>query len=234
MRLFISGPRPVLRRLAPALGSDERFDLVGRAETAAEMIEKLAQIRVDVLLLGSEGLDGELIRLTQKISALFPAVKVLVLSRAGSDEQAVECLRAGAAGFLLDGRPSAEVAAAIEVIAQGDRVCPPQVMRLLFTRLGQLGRERKQRDRLEVLELTPREMEILRLLADGLTNRQIADRLYLSVYTVKNHVHRILDALGVQNRWGAVDHAFAKGWLRDPRRGSSPSGNSRIDPGLSE
>jgi DNA-binding NarL/FixJ family response regulator len=93
-------------------------------------------------------------------------------------------------------------------------------MRLLFDRLGRLGRERKRRDRLEILELTAREMEILRLIADGLTNRQIASRLYLSAYTVKNHVHRILDALGVQSRRAAVNHAYAKGWLR-----------GRVDPG---
>jgi DNA-binding NarL/FixJ family response regulator len=92
-------------------------------------------------------------------------------------------------------------------------------MRELFARLGELGRERKRRERLEVLELSPRELEILRLIADGLTNQEIGGQLYLSVHTVKNHVHRILDALAVQNRWAAVRHAVAKGWLQE-RRGA--------------
>lgn len=213
MRLLISGPRHLLRSIAAALGRDERFDMITRAEGATDMIEKLAQSSADVLVLGTDVVDGELILLTRKVAARFPAMRILVLGRAQSDEQVVDCLLAGAAGFLPRDRPLAEVAEAIEVVARGDRVCPPRVMRLLFARLGRLGRERKRRDRLEVLELTAREMEILRLIADGLTNRQIASRLYLSVYTVKNHVHRILDALGVQSRWGAVNHALAKGWL---------------------
>ena len=163
--------------------------------------------------------DAELIRLTREAVALFPALRILVLGRAESDEQVVDCLLAGAGGFLLRDQSLAEVAAAIEMVARGERVCTPGVMRLLFARLSELGRERKRRQRLEVLDLSAREMEILRLIADGLTNQEIASRLYLSVHTVKNHVHRILDVLGVHSRWGAVNHAFAKGWLIDRRRG---------------
>ena len=170
-------------------------------------------------MLGTDVLDAELIGLTREIAVLLPHLGILVLGRAENDEQVVDCLLAGAGGFLLRDQSLAEVAAAIEVVARGERVCPPQVMRLLFSRLGELGRERKRRDRLEILELSAREMEILRLIADGLTNQEIASHLCLSVHTVKNHVHRILDALGVHSRWGAVNHAFAKGWLQE-RRGS--------------
>jgi two-component system, NarL family, nitrate/nitrite response regulator NarL len=220
LRLFISVPPHLLREnLATALGRDERFEVIGRDEGAAAMLEQLAQCTADVLVLGADTLDGELIRLTREVAALFPALKILVLSRAGAEGEAVDCLMAGAGGFLPLDRPLSEVAGAIEVVARGDKVCPPQVMRVLFARLGELGRERKRRDRLEVLELSAREMEILRLIADGRTNQEIARQLYLSVHTVKNHVHRILDALDVQNRWAAVRHAFAKGWLHE-RRGS--------------
>jgi len=235
LRLFIYGPRSLLRYVATAAGRDERFDVIGSAEDVAEMTEQLAQSRADVLVLGAEVLDGELVGLTREVAALYPAMRILIVGRAKSDEQVVDCLQAGAAGFLGRDQPPAEVAAALEVVARGERVCPPRVMRLLFARLSQLGRERKRRDRLEVLELTAREMEILRLIADGLTNEQIARRLFLSVYTVKNHVHRILNVLGVQSRSGAVSHAFAKGWLKDRRRGPRyPSGKSRVDPGPSD
>ncbi len=220
LRLFISVPRRLFReRLATALGCDERFKIVGRDEGDTAMAEELARSRADVLVLGADTLDGELIRRTREVAAHFPALKILVLSRAGGDGQAVDCLMAGAGGFLPLDRPLTEVAGAIEVVARGDKVCPPQVMRELFARLGELGRERKRRDRLEVLELSAREMEILRFIADGKTNQEIAQLLYLSVHTVKNHVHRILDALAVETRWAAVKHAYAKGWLHE-RRGS--------------
>jgi DNA-binding NarL/FixJ family response regulator len=235
LRLFISGPPSVLRLLAKALGRDERLDVIGSAAEAAEMIETLARSRADVLVLGAEVLDGELVGLARKVAALHPGMRILIVSRAESDERVIDCLQAGAAGFLSLDPPLSELAAAVEAVARGERVCPPRVMRLLFARLGQLGRERKRRDRLEVLDLTAREMEILRLIADGLTNQEIARRLFLSAYTVKNHIHRIFAVLGVQSRWGAVDHALAKGWLpaRRPSPGD-PSGDSRADPDSSD
>ena len=221
LRLLVSDPHHLFREcLATALGRDERFMVLDRIESGPALLETLTRCAADVLVLGADVLDEELIGLTREAVALFPHLKILVLGRAEEDEQVVECLLAGAGGFLLRDQSLAEVAAAIEVVARGERVCPPAVMRLLFTRLGELGRERKRRDRLEVLELSAREMEILRLIADGLTNQEIARRLYLSVHTVKNHVHRILDVLGVHSRWGAVNHAFAKGWLQERRRGS--------------
>jgi DNA-binding NarL/FixJ family response regulator len=219
LRLFVAVPRHLCQEsLAAALGRDERFEVIGRDEGETPTAERLARSGADVLVLGADTLDGELIRRTREVAELFPALKILVLSRAGEGE-AVDCLMAGAGGFLPLDRPLSEVAGAIEVVARGDKVCPPQVMRELFARLGELGRERKRRERLEVLELSAREMEILRLMADGMTNQEIARQIYLSVHTVKNHVHRILDALAVQNRWAAVRHAFAKGWLQE-RRGS--------------
>jgi DNA-binding NarL/FixJ family response regulator len=225
LRLFIADPHHLFREcLANALSRDDRFgngfDVIGRAEGGTTLLDKNALRRADVLVLGTDVLGAELIGLTREVVARFPSLKVLVLGRAESDEQVVDCLLAGAGGFLMRDRSLAEVATAIEVVAQGERVCPPAVTRLLFARLGELGRAQKRRDRLQVLELSTREMEILRLIADSLTNQEIADRLNLSVYTVKNHVHRILEALGVQSRWGAVNHAFTKGWLQERRRGA--------------
>ena len=221
-RVFISDLRPLFGgRLATALGRDGRFDVVEWTGAGPTLFEHLARWDADILVLGADVLDMELVGRVREIAALSPELSILVLGgSAVGDEQVVECLLAGAGGFLF-GEPSpAEVSAAIEVVARGERVCPPGVMRLLFARLGALGQERKRRERLEVLELSAREAEILRLVADRLTNQQIARRLHLSVHTVKNHVHRILESLGVDSRWRAVDHAVAKGWLQDRRPGS--------------
>jgi DNA-binding NarL/FixJ family response regulator len=218
LRLFISVPRRLLAdSLVAALGRDERFQVIG-PDGDETLLEALARSRPDVLMLGSGILDGELIRRTREVAERFPDLKILVLGSAG-EGLGVDCMMAGAGGLLPPGRSFSEIAGAIELVARGDKVCPPQVMRELFARLGELGRERKRRERLEVLELSPRELEILRLIADGLTNQEIGGQLYLSVHTVKNHVHRILDALAVQNRWAAVRHAVAKGWLQE-RRGA--------------
>lgn len=218
LKLFVSDPHHLFREcLATALARDQRFEISSRAEGGLDLLAELARCPADVLVLGTEELDQTIIRLTRKVAALVPAVKILILGRELSDEQVVDCLLAGAGGFLRRDQSLADVAAAIESVARGERVCPPRVMRLLFARLGQLGRERKQRERLEILELSAREMEILRLIADGLTNQEIACRLCLSIHTVKNHVYRILRALGVQSRWRAVNHAFAKGWLTGRR-----------------
>lgn len=221
LRLLISDPHHLFREcLAAALGLDPRFEIIAQTAAGPALLEELARCKAQVLVLGVDLLDRNLLDRTREAIALLPDLKILVLGRAETDEEVVDCLLAGAGGFLLRDQSLADVAAAIEVVARGERVCQPRVMRLLFSRLGQLGRERKRRDRLEILELSPREMEILRLIADGMTNQEIARRLYLSVHTVKNHVHRILDALGVHSRWGAVNHAIAKGWLQDRRRGS--------------
>ncbi len=219
LRLCVCDAHHLFREcLAAALDDRERFVVVARAGSGMGMYAELSRNPPDVLLLGVDVLDHEVIARTREALSLFPGMKALVLGRAERDEHIVDCLVAGAGGFLQRDQSLAEVAAAIEVVARGERVCPPRVTRLLFARLADLGRARKRRDRLDVLELSPREMEILRLIADGLSNQEIAGRLFLSVHTVKNHIHRILEALGVHGRWAAVNHAFAKGWL--PARGN--------------
>lgn len=221
LRLVVFDPHHLFGEcLARALARDRRFKVVAQAASGGETLETLAGCAPNVLLIGIDVLDEELMDLLRSTASLFPAVRILILGRAEPEEKVAECLRAGAGGYLLRDQSLAEVEAAIEAVAGGGTVCSPRVMRLLFSRLGDLGRERRRRERLDRLELSAREMEILGHIADGLTNQEIARRLCLSVHTVKNHVHRILEVLGVNSRWGAVNHAFAKGWLQDRHRGA--------------
>ena len=204
--------------LAGVLAGDRRFEIAGNFSTRQEALEGLAQSRVDVLLLVLEPPSDGLCGFLHAVEERSPKSKVMLLGRDEADERVLELLDAGASGYLVRDQSLSELRAAIEAISRGEMICTPRLASTLFARLARLGRERRRRDKLEYLVLTPRELEILRLIADGLSNQEIARRLYLSVHTVKNHVHKVLETLGVHSRWAAVHHAIERGWLPDRRR----------------
>lgn len=220
LRLVIVDPHQLFREcLAGVLAGDRRFEIAGKFSSTQEALDRLGQARADILLVAldhssSDGVCGFL----QAVGERSPKSKVMLLGRDESDDRILEYLDAGARGFLLRDQSLAELRTAIEAISRGDTICTPRLANKLFVRLARLGRERRRRDKLEYLMLTPRELEILRLIAEGLSNQEIARRLFLSVHTVKNHVHKVLETLAVQSRWAAVHHAVERGWLPDRRR----------------
>jgi DNA-binding NarL/FixJ family response regulator len=221
LRLAVVDSHRLFREcLAAALRDDAGFAKIEATDADQAALAVLAAGGpLDVLLLGCGG-NGQVHELLREAQRRWPASKILVLGAEEGEEQALTLLRAGARGFLFRDQSFAELREAILEVAAGATVCTPRVANLLFSRLAELGRERRRGERLEVLELTSREIEILRLIADGLKNQEIAKRLYLSVHTVKNHVHNILERLGVKSRWSAVTHASEKGWLQPKRRSS--------------
>lgn len=219
LKLGIVDPHELFRDcLASVLGAERRFEIVARVSSGREALVRLADTPIDVLLvaldLSSEGLRA----LIQEVRERSPRPKVVLLGRDEAEERILECLEAGASGYLLRDQSLAELRAAIEAVSRGDTVCTPRVAHSLFARLGRLGRERRRRDKLDYLTLSPRKLEILRLIADDKSNQDIARQLFLSVHTVKNHIHKILEILGVHSRWEAVRYAIERGWLRDRRR----------------
>jgi DNA-binding NarL/FixJ family response regulator len=220
LRLMIVD-RPLLFRecLASVLIADGHFDVVDRANDMGDALGRLGERTADVLLVVQNGDGDGIVSQTREALARFPSLRILILAEEDASGLAVECLKAGAGGILNRDQSVSDLRCAIERVASGERVCSPRVAHALFTHLGDLGRERRRSERLDSLDLTARELEILRLISDGMNNQQIASALNLSVFTVKNHVHKILDTLGVHSRWGAVKHASAKGWLEEPRRG---------------
>jgi two-component system, NarL family, nitrate/nitrite response regulator NarL len=221
LRLAVVDSHRLFREsLAAALRDDAGFTTIEVTDgDQAALAHLAAGGLVDVLLLGSGG-SCPVSELLRDARRHWPAAKILVLGAEGGEEQALALLREGARGYLFRDQSFAELRDAILEVAAGATICTPRVAHLLFSRLAELGRERRRGERLEVLELTSREIEILRLIADGLKNQEIAKRLYLSVHTVKNHVHNILERLGVKSRWSAVTHAREKGWLQPRRRAS--------------
>lgn len=215
LRLVLVEPHPFFREcLATVLAEDARLEVAGRAGSHEEALGTLAQTRVDVLLLGTGPAANGTLDFIQTVGDRFPQVRILVVGREESDGPALQYLEAGADGYLVRDQSLAELRSAIETVSRGDKVCSPPVAHRLFSRLASLGRERRRRERLDLLSLTPRELEILRLIAQDLGNQEIAHKLCLSVHTVKNHVHKILETLGVHSRRAAVRYASERGWLR--------------------
>jgi DNA-binding NarL/FixJ family response regulator len=215
LRLLIVDGHPLFREcLAVVLQADGGFEVEIATDwkDLAEGILALLAVRLpDVLLVGFD-LPGaaELIRRT---AALFPAVRAVLLGSVAAEDEIVACLEAGARGYVLREQSLAELLAAISRVAAGEIVVTAEIAHRLFGRLGELGRLSRRRRRLEFLDLTAREIEILDLIAQGLRNQEIADRLYLSVHTVKNHVHNMLERLGLKTRAEAVRYARERGWL---------------------
>jgi DNA-binding NarL/FixJ family response regulator len=204
--------------LALALAEQGRFEVVGTVSSGEEALDRLAKAGADLLLVTLDpGIDGvrDLIRRVEERSA---RTKVVLLGHDETEDKVLSCLEAGASGYLIRNQSLPELCSALEAVAHGDTVCTPGVAHSLFARLAKLGRERRRRDRLDYLTLTARELEILHLVGDGLSNQEIASRLFLSVHTVKNHIHKILETLGVHSRWDAVRYAVEHGWLRDRRQ----------------
>lgn len=219
LRLVIADRHQLFRDcLATVLAEGQRFEVVGKVASGQEALGWLEGSRVDILLVALDSPADGICGLIREVEEKSPSSKVVLLGRDESEERILDCLQAGACGYLARDQSLSELRSAIEAVSQGDTVCTPRIAHSLFARLARLGRERRRSARLDYLTLTPRELEILSLISEGLSNQEIAGRLFLSVHTVKNHVHKTLETLGVHSRWAAVRHAVERGWIQDRRR----------------
>ncbi len=217
LRVLVVDPQALFgASLASALRADGRFAGADFAADAGDALRRLEASAPDVVVVGGRRAD-DVLDLTREVSRRSPAVKVLALAAEESQAHAAACLEAGAHGFLLRQQSLAELVAAVERLGRGEVVCTPRTAYGLLRRLAARGDERRRRSRLDLLELTPRELDVLRLLAEGASNAEIAERLVLSVHTVKNHVHSVLGKLGATTRWQAVRKASERGWLEESR-----------------
>jgi DNA-binding NarL/FixJ family response regulator len=186
------------------------LDVVGEAGDGTEAVRLTGQTHPDVVLMDIRMPRTTGIEATEQIAARYPDTRVLVLTTFDLDEYAFAALRAGASGFLLKNAEPAELIAAIRTVAKGDAVVAPRVTRKLLERfasqLPTRPEESAEDPRLSLL--TAREREVLIEMARGLSNAEIAQRLYLSESTVKTHVGRILPKLGLRDRVQAVVFAY--------------------------
>lgn len=205
LRLLLVDDHPVVRDgLAAIAETQPDMDVVGEALDGEEAVERALELRPDVVLM-----DLRLPKLTgveaiRRIRARLPRTHVLILTTYDSDESILEGLRAGAEGYLLKGSSRQDLLAAIRAVARGESALPVAVAGRLISRLqsGSAG-----------TDLSARELEVLRLVAEGKRNRDIAAHLFLSEKTVKAHVSAILRKLNAEDRTEAVTIGLRRGLI---------------------
>lgn len=203
-RLFREG----LRRI---LASHDDMEVVGLAADGQEAIEQARLHRPDVILMDVKmpGTDG--VAATRAVREVVPDVRVVMLTVSERDEDLFGAIKAGARGYLLKSVHEEQLLEAIRQVHRGEAVLSPQLAARLLQEMV-----RKDAAPQEPSTLTEREVEVLRLASEGLTNREIAERLHLSVHTVKTHLRHALDKLHARNRAEAATKAWRQGHLAAP------------------
>jgi DNA-binding NarL/FixJ family response regulator len=211
IRVLLADDQPLVRTgFRMILDSEPGIEVVGEACDGADAVRQAGQLRPDVVVMDIRMPVQDGISAT---SVLAPETKVLVLTTFHLDEYVVSALRAGASGFLLKDVEAAKLAEAIRVVAAGDAIVDPAVTRRLLDRFARLpATSGPAQCGIAALDgLTPREVDVLRLVARGLSNAEIAAELVLTETTVKTHVHHLLAKVSVRDRVQLVIYAYDAG-----------------------
>jgi DNA-binding NarL/FixJ family response regulator len=215
LKLLLADDDAMVRAgLRAVLDSEQDLEVIGEAADGREAIALAEELKPDVVVMDIRmpNLDG-LAATDQILSAGGEAPRVLVLTTFELDEYVFEALRVGASGFLLKRASPEDLIEAVRVVASGDSLLFPPVMRRLVAEYAAAG-ERADHLRANVELLTDREREVLRLVARGKSNREIADELFVGHETAKSHVGSVLMKLGVRGRTQAVIAAYESGFVR--------------------
>ena len=206
IRILVADDHPVVRDgLVAMLSTQPDFQVVAEASSGQEAVEKAAALQPDVVLLDLEmpGMDG--VEALKRLQARYPALRALVFTAFDTDERILGAVRAGAQGYLLKGAPREELFHAIRVVSRGGSLLQPVVASKLLQHMSD--------GTLKAPALTRRELEVLALLGQGMSNREIAESLVISERTAKFHVSSILSKLGASNRTEAVSIAVQQGLI---------------------
>jgi len=207
VRVLIADDQTLFRvGLARLLEEDPRVDIVGEAADGAEAVRMAGTIKPDVVLMDLKMPNVDGIEATRQIVASYPDVKVLLLTTFEADNHVIQALKAGASGYILkDSRPDSIISSLLAVMA-GERVMASAVANRVLEMLTGTTTPKEFYD-----GLTGREIEILKLLAGGMANKQIAFKLKISEKTVRNHVSNMYEKLNIYDRSQAVLYAVRKG-----------------------
>lgn len=216
--VLVSEHRLFRECLASMLSAGGEFYVVADVEDWDAALEVLPERQPDMMLIDLNRPTDHDFALLREVNQEFPGIKVMAVGLTEVKGEILRFIEAGASGYVLRESSLEELTKAVQTVFHGETVCSPQVARSTFSLLADLARQHRRRERAEAMSLTAREMQILELIAEGFSNQEIADRLFLSVHTVKNHVHHILEKLQVGRRWEAVQHAYERQWIRQRDR----------------
>jgi DNA-binding NarL/FixJ family response regulator len=225
VRIVVADDHQVVRTgFAALLDTQPDFTVLGTASDGAEAVRMSRALRPDVVLMDVRmpGTDG--IEATRQLTGRPDGPRVIILTTFDLDEYVYDALRAGASGFLLKDVTAERLFDAVRVVAAGEALLAPAVTRRLISEFARLPPKAadQQTPAAVIAELTQRETEVLRLLAEGLSNPEIAGRLVVTEETVKTHVSRVLHKLGLRDRTQAVVLAYESG-LVTPGSQRNPS-----------
>jgi DNA-binding NarL/FixJ family response regulator len=203
VRVFLLDDHDIVRRgLSHLFEVQDDIDVVGEAGTAEEALSRIPPTRPDVALLDVRLPDGDGVEVCREIRSRHPEIQCLMLTSFSDDEALFDAIMAGASGFILKQVKSEEIVQAVRFVANGQSLLDPAVTGRVLERLRK-GPEEDER----LAKLSPQERNILELIADGLTNRQIAAKIHLAEKTVKNYVSNLLTKLGMERRTQAAVYA---------------------------
>jgi len=202
IKVLIVDDHPVVRLgLRTMLDSERNISVMGAAASAREALAEVEKQRPDVVLMDLRMPEMEGTEAIAELRRIEPNIRILVLTNYEEDEYIFRALQAGAMGYLLKSAPQEEIVQGVEMVHRNKRCVPPNIAKRL---LETIARE----------ELSQRELEVLRLVAGGLTNKEIAQRLFISAKTARNHVASCLVKLGVTDRTEAATTAVRRGLIR--------------------
>jgi two-component system NarL family response regulator len=211
MRILIVDDHILFREgLTGLLRSQPDMEVIGECGTMAEAVSGALQLKPDVILMDFSLPDGSGLEATKSILAQLPATQVIFLTVHDNDDQLIAAMRAGAKGYLLKNLSVNKLLASLRALERGEAAISRIMMARILEEFAQ-SRPPSNNAPSPLVGLTSREIEVLRELADGITNQEIATRLFISENTVKNHIHNILEKLGLHNRREAIEFARKNG-----------------------
>ncbi|GGW45852.1 MULTISPECIES: response regulator [Streptomyces] len=215
IRVLIADDQQMVRQgFTVLLNAQPDIEVIGQAVDGLDAVAQVAELSPDVVLMDIRMPELGGIEATRRITVATPEIKVLVLTTFDLDEYVYEALRAGASGFLLKDASADQLAEAVRVVAAGDALLAPGITRKLIAEFSRLDGTPRAPRKERVGDLTERETEVLTLIAQGLSNAEIARHLVVAEQTVKTHVGRILVKLGLRDRTQAAVFAYESGLVR--------------------
>jgi len=215
IKIFIADDNCLLLEgLVTMLGDQEDFIVVGTAPNGNKALEQIKEIQPEVALIDIGMPDKDGLEVTQILHQDSPKVKVIILGLVDLTDEIMACIEAGATGYVLKESSFDHLVDTIRSVHRNEAFCSPRMAASLFSRIAELTGDAREQIPSDSVKLTKRELDVINLIAEGLSNKEIAKQLFIETQTVKNHIHNILDKLQLHNRFETVSYARERNLLK--------------------